>query len=558
MAGPWEKYQSSTPQQPSGPWEAYQPKERSEQNFFERLGPKLAERSRMQEEIIGARKRGEQGYIESGFQQAGKVGAGALFDTSGEALVSLGRLGSAITPDFIEEPAKEAAKNVVDYLGNTVLGDGVRAAGNFAGSAMRAYGDFSERNPRAARNIEAATNIGLALAAAKPVKAGIDISADVGRQAGKVAKEGVDAAGNAVARAVAPTIDEGLLDVVREAQKRKIPLSLDQVAGSRALTNINKVSGELPLSGSGAFRERQMRSWNREIIKTIGQDGDKFTPKLMKKAFDDVGKEFDSLGSGKTFELRDGFSARVAQIVEDAKQTATKDSIENFNDAVGRILAETDNGVIAGEKLNLIRSNVNRLARKTNQNDTRDLLHDLELAIIDTMTDGDEAAQKAFAKTKQKYKNLLAIEPLTQQSKGGNISPAMLDNRVARIYGRQYTTGQAGDIGDLARIGNELLIDARGSDTTQKTAYLIGSAAALSNPVTATLMATGLTGNRLMQGAVLRNQGLIRAATKKTLEKQPKSVLRLDADGNLDINAIMKLPPKQAKEMLAKMKNKPK
>lgn len=135
--------------------------------FIERVGDHMTNRSQINDEITQARKSGEQGYIESGFQKAGKVGAGFLNDVAGEALVEGGKALSYITPDAIEKPIIEAGKDVLNYTGNTSAG---RAAMGLAQDAVQGYESFAENNPRSARNIESLANTGVLAAALTPVK----------------------------------------------------------------------------------------------------------------------------------------------------------------------------------------------------------------------------------------------------------------------------------------------------------------------------------------------------------------------------------------------------
>lgn len=316
-----------------------------------------------------------------------------------------------------------------------------------------------------------------------------------------------------------PVADDGLKEVAKIAKKYNIPVSVSQITNSKPIKNIQKVSQELPFSGHDKFREKQLTAFNRAITKTFGAESDRITPEVMNKAFTQVGKEFDDLGRGKIFQVAP-LKSSIDEILADSS-AYTDDAVGAFNKEVETVLKNVDEtGNISGEKLSFLRSRLNKLARKTSDFDKKTLFHDLENSVIDLMTEGDDAAKGALSAAKQKYKNLLAIEPLAQKAKGGNISPSLLNNRVAKIFGRQFTRGQAGELGDLARIGNELLPELGGSDTLQKSAVLLGTGAALTNPKTIIPAAGGLATNKAYQSWFNQNQGLIQKMVEDEFAKQ--------------------------------------
>ena len=122
----------------------------------------------------------------------------------------------------------------------------------------------------------------------------------VGGIVGGIASPVSDIAGSAV-KAVTPQIDDALKPLVEKARKFNIPLSVDQVAPSKPLKNIQKISQELPLSGYGEFRDEQMKAFNKAIFKTFGEEADNFSQANMAKAFTNVGKQFDDFAKGRDF-----------------------------------------------------------------------------------------------------------------------------------------------------------------------------------------------------------------------------------------------------------------
>lgn len=162
---PWEQYQNqSSPK----PWEQYQ-----EKSYGEKIGDIYQKRKSMVQEAKQATEQGMQSTPEYLLQGFGKGGLGLINDVIGQTIASG---ASAITP----EPIKEVASNVAGYISNSPAGD-------IARNAASAYSEFAQNNPRAARNIEAATNVGLLGLSATPIK-GQTLVGGVADTAGAIAK----------------------------------------------------------------------------------------------------------------------------------------------------------------------------------------------------------------------------------------------------------------------------------------------------------------------------------------------------------------------------------
>jgi len=447
----------------------------------------------------------------TGLEIAGALGTGVA-----GAGTKLGKaIGSATLKGLAPAAASTAGK-----LGNVATKALVGGATGAASSGLYGYGTGEG-------------GAGNRLSAAKDY-AGIGASIGAGVP---LATSGL----GAVALAATPKIDEGLREVGKLAQKYKIPLSLEQLTSSRALKNVQKVSQEVPLSGQAAFRDKQLSAWNKAVTATFGESADKFTPELADKAFTRLGSQFNALGKGKVINagsLADNINKNVIQSAQELG--ASRDAIEGLQQYLSRaVLPEIQTGTIKGEALNAIRAEVNALARKATNIDAKTLYRDLENEIIDTLTEGSGKAAKAFSKTKEQYKNLLAVEPLFTKEKGGMVNPSLLTGRVNKIYKRAATRGKAGELGDLARIGRGILGEAGGSDTTQKMAYLAAATTGGINPATIPIMAGGAAVNRAFQSFVNRNQSLI----ERLLKNEPKA-----------INEVLKRAPTERKMILEGVK----
>lgn len=459
--------------------------------FFSRILGDFSKRAGQEGGELLKQATGQQKFGETALNTLG-AGAGLAGDIGGE----VAKISWNATPDMVKQPIVDTGKAIL----NTDIGKSGVAA---VKQGMDSYGNWAKENPRTSHAIDSVANIATMAPGVKGVAKAGEAVAPIAKGATDVVTSGI---GKAVAP-IAPKIDPGLLPVVNLAKKYKIPLSMDEVTGSRALKAVQKAGQDLPFSGQQGFRDKQMAAWNKGILETVGTKGERITPEVMKERFSTIGKKFDALGAGKTFNIKGGFQKGIQDIVNEAQGTTTKDAIANLKHSVNDIIKNADKGGnIAGEKLGEIRKKINKRMRETDNYDTKVLLGNLENHIIDQMT-ADPKVAKDFSKTKQQYKNLIVLEPLVQKGKAGNISPTGLRNRVARLYGRAYTTGQAGDIGELARVGGELLPELGGSDTQTKAVYTgLAGGGALTHPV-----ATGavLGGNRLFQNFINRNQSLI-------------------------------------------------
>lgn len=330
-----------------------------------------------------------------------------------------------------------------------------------------------------------------------------------------------------IGNTIKPAIDETTQQVAQLAQKYDIPLSVDQIAGSRVRNLVQNISRSVPFSGESAFRENQLNAYNRAISRTIGQDAEKITPELMNKAFTEAGNMFDEIAKGTRIPLDTGFAQEIQQIAQESVPLHTPDTGNLLNTYANKVFnAMLPDGTIPGEALSEIRSQINRAARETTIPGGSDVLRELESVVIDRMTGGDPAKIAQMQQAKQLWRNLITIEPLAQKAVAGNISPSLLSNRASQVYGRQYTRGNAGNLGEIARVGRDLLKISEGSDTLNKA--LLANIAAQSAAVPATGLAaltdlgttaTALAGNRLYQSIYNRNPALVRAI----IDSQPKS-----------------------------------
>lgn len=464
------------------------------QNLFQRIGMDF---QRRQETV--RQKRAEEAPFMTGSKAVGQAAGFLGSDIPSEILTS----GFRALPDVIEQPLRRTGTKIVESPIGKFIGKGAEAGGGV-------YSSFKEAHPNIASVAEDVGNSGVFLAGVKP---SIQAATTTAQIPGKIAT-----------KAIIPKIDDATREVGKLAQKYKIPVTLNELSGSRFSKTVQKVSQELPFSGEEGFRNKQLQAWNREVLKTTGEKGgvSQFTPKTMDRAFNRVGKQFDSFTHGKTFKIDDDFVRGIDEIRQEAKGLHTQDAVSNFTAKAEEVLKEFgETGEITGEKLSKVRANLNEAARKTTVPGTSELFHDLENKIIDLIADSSPEAASELSRAKYHYKNLLVVEPLAQKAVKGNISPQLLAQRAAKIYGRQYTRGNTGAIGDLARVGRELLPSAEGSDTAQKAALMmavkkVGSIGTATGTATVAPLSTAsvLGANRAYQSGINRNPFFVKRALK--------------------------------------------
>jgi hypothetical protein len=490
-----------------------------EKGFFDRVGADLQKRAERGAVNRQLEQSGQQSGFERQLKDIASLGGFVTGDLPSQVLTSAWKS----LPEQVTKPIGEFAGNAATAVANTVPFGGSFPIKDVATAYQAQLNQLEQTDPLAASRLRAAGDIGNIALGSIPIKGQSAIGATA-KVVGKTADAVGDVAGS-TARAVLPKIDEGLAEVGALAAKHKIPVSIDQLSFSKPLKTFQKVSQEIPFSGSGAFREKQMLSFNRALFNTVGSNADRFNQKTMADAFKRVGGEFDDLTKGKTFNLGDDFINSIASQKDEIQSQLGQEAADIFEKEALRVINDFGgNNNVKGEILAAQRSRINKLARGADFS-KQQALFDLENILVDSITSGDEGAKAALSEAKRKYKNLIALEPVAAKAKGGFISPSLLNERVQRVYKTAFTRGEnAGDIGELAKVGYELLPELGGSDTFQKSALAIGAtggAGAFSPPLAAAAIG-GMATNRAAQSLLNRNPALVKQAIKSGLTKLPK------------------------------------
>lgn len=262
--------------------------------FLQRVGDDLKERRQMFNEINDAYLSGEQSYAETSLQLFGKVGAGAVLDFIGEAIISGGRGLSTITPDVIEDPIKGGATAVGHMFLNTDLGQrGLEAATK----GIREWEVFKENNPRAARNIEAVVDIAFLYTPVKgkpkasPTAVG-KTGAALQRSAGRVAREQRK---TFIEKLVSPKkmkaireIEVGRTTEAGLLKQKQTALSEAEREIANAVEAVKGVSFKKTLQGNYNAISKASRQEAKRLKNNLSKNDFRFTKKEWDDALDDV------------------------------------------------------------------------------------------------------------------------------------------------------------------------------------------------------------------------------------------------------------------------------
>jgi len=181
-----------------------------QQGFLSRVGTSLKSRVDKAEKIKAAHRAGTRTLPESILQGVGKVGAGIMWDVTGEAITSAGKTLQ------LEETYRELPEGVRKTIeSNPVLKFGI----SMAQRGSEVYDKWAKQNPRFAENLEAAVNI----ASFFPIPTGKLLG-----KAGKVGKEVSKGVGEVTA--VRP-IAKGLMSP-STGKMRKVMDNLKETANS--------------------------------------------------------------------------------------------------------------------------------------------------------------------------------------------------------------------------------------------------------------------------------------------------------------------------------------
>jgi len=461
----------------------------------------------------------------AGINVAGNV-AGGLWDVGGDLAKSFYQNTS--TPD-----TKKAFSSAFNYLINTPVGQAGVQALQYGGQK---WDSFKQTAPMAAQLIENASNIAAFYAPLPGGGTPASIVEAVPGVATDVAKGTLGAAGDLVVGAATPIaqrVAEGLVPLDEEglrlagvAKDLDIPLDLAQLSQNPALLGAQKFSAPQPFSGAGEFEAEQKGAVTSAVMKSLGSDSEVATPSAVKELKDSFKDKYGKIYSGTLNVAPDkvsaldniipsrvgGLTADDAKIVQQNIDMVKKEIGSPSGSALdltkptgmpGILQPQVENAFISGERLGSLRTKI--LSNMKTASPAASMgIGDVLDTVDDIAGQDDPLRSAALSSVNAQYRNFKTVEPILAKANRGVINPNLLEGMVYKNFGTRYATGQAGDLGDIAKIAKTFLNNPMGSATAVRN-FGMGEVGAMSAglafnpPLAAVAIPTAVTANRGFQ-----------------------------------------------------------
>lgn len=230
-----------------------------------------------------------------------------------------------------------------------------------------------------------------------------------------------------VARKIASAgVSDDIAALASRAKELGIDIPADRITNSRPLNAIASGLNYVPFSGRAASEDLMNSQLNRAVSKTFGQDSPNVTMAL-RKANDQLGAQFDHTLKNNGVKFDNQLLNDITDVYTKAENELGSDALKPITNQINELFEKGQTGTIDGQAAYNIKRTLDRLGRQN----TPTAFHALELKGklmegLDRSLGPDQAAD--FAKTRQQYGNMLALEKLAKNGAEGEISAARLAN----------------------------------------------------------------------------------------------------------------------------------
>ena len=242
-----------------------------------------------------------------------------------------------------------------------------------------------------------------------------------------VASKVVGKVGSEVGKALrGKTPSQYVVDLADRAKELGINIPADRIANSKPLNAVAASLNYMPFSGRAATEDAMLGSMNRAVSRTFGQDSENVTMAL-RKAQGELGAKFDAVLQNNTVKMTPNFKTALAEAADQATSELGDDAASVIRKQVALIQTKGASGEIDGQTAYNIKKALDRIGN--GNSDAAFYARDLKKKLMDALNEsiGPQEA-KAFAKVRQQYGNMLALENIAANGGERGISAGRLAN----------------------------------------------------------------------------------------------------------------------------------
>lgn len=339
------------------------------------------------------------------------------------------------------------------------------------------------------------------------------------RAVGTAVRAGRDvarAAGDAAVEAATPRLSPRSMELVGKATDAGVPINFHQLSDNKFMKIIGETAENVPMAGGGSLRAKRREAFNLALAKQMD-------PETDITVLDDISfKQLQDAAGERIGEISSKYQVPVTEFGNlmglDRVRRGTPDTqavVKAWADDLKRI-ADENGGIVPGDTLRKLRTEIQAQARemRANKGDVAatldDVVHRMDDALANVAADTDVAA---LTDARRRYAISKVLEPLVARHPDGNFAPSALKNIMAQKSGgkqRRMARGEAGDLGEYARIGNELLKELPSSGTAERNLVYggvgagAGAGAAFAEPLSAAAIYLGSAAYNLVGPRVVK------------------------------------------------------
>lgn len=329
----------------------------------------------------------------------------------------------------------------------------------------------------------------------------------------------------------AGAVDPEIASLAQRAKALDVPIRPAQASPISAFRAADDQLSALPpiLTGSSAKNPlritpaAQHEKFTRALSRTVGEDAGSLTQDVMARVKSKIGNIYETVLPRNQIQPTPEVQGALSEIRDQAVEALDEDSIKPVLSALAKIEKKFGGGVLSGRQYQAMRAKGGMVsAVSDSQNPTvahygdkiREALDDA----FQAQAQGNDGA--AIRQAREWFRHYKILEPLAAKAPTGKISPTLLLGQVMKAY-PDFASKGAGDIGDLARIGQQFIKAPPNSETAARSMVLrmlenpVGAAAktaaspfiatigrAMNSAINSPAAEARLVGNPLQQGII--------------------------------------------------------